>query len=311
MPIGVLSITDGPRTTVSDLIGAPMVIPARVLDLLANNFIAETLLRNGGSNGNGLVEYYESTPLYLGNDVEFVAEFAEIPVGAGQIGLPRISVATKKGLGIRVSREMRDENRMGAVELQIKQLTNTMIRAEDRALRLILNNPAIPTIPAAAAWTASTARIRDDLFNAKEVILSAKPDATQDDDLFGFDPDTVVMHGSVEAILGRNDAFNSVYRNSPLVTEDISYTGKLPQKIVDLDALRTRSFDKTRVLVLERNTVGFYSDTRALEATGLYPEGNGPNGGPTESWRSDATRKRAMGVDQPLAACWITGVQAA
>lgn len=288
-----------------------MVIPARVLDLLANNFIAETLLRNGGSNGNGLVEYYESTPLYLGNDVEFVAEFAEIPVGAGQIGLPRISVATKKGLGIRVSREMRDENRMGAVELQIKQLTNTMIRAEDRALRLILNNPAIPTIPAAAAWTASTARIRDDLFNAKEVILSAKPDATQDDDLFGFDPDTVVMHGSVEAILGRNDAFNSVYRNSPLVTEDISYTGKLPQKIVDLDALRTRSFDKTRVLVLERNTVGFYSDTRALEATGLYPEGNGPNGGPTESWRSDATRKRAMGVDQPLAACWITGVQAA
>ena len=119
------------------------------------------------------------------------------------------------------------------------------------------------------------------------------------------------MHGSVEAILGRNDAFNSVYRNSPLVTEDISYTGKLPQKIVDLDALRTRSFDKTRVLVLERNTVGFYSDTRALEATGLYPEGNGPNGGPTESWRSDATRKRAMGVDQPLAACWITGIQAA
>ncbi len=311
MSIGVLSITDGPRTTVSDLIGAPMVIPARVLDLLANNFIAETLLRNGGSNGNGLVEYYESTPLYLDSDVELVAEFAEIPVGAGQIGLPRISVATKKGLGIRVSREMRDENRMGAVDLQVKQLVATMMRAEDRALRQILSNPAIPTIPAAAAWTASTARIRDDLFNAKEVILSATPTGTQDDNTFDFNPDTVVMHGSVEAILGRNDAFNSVYRNSPLVTEDISYSGKMPQKVVDLDALRplTRSFDRTRVLVLERGTVGFYSDTRALEATGLYPEGNGPNGGPTESWRSDATRKRAMGIDQPLAACWITGVQ--
>ena len=288
-----------------------MVIPARVLDLLANNFIAETLLRNGGSNGNGLVEYYESTPLYLDSDVELVAEFAEIPVGAGQIGLPRISVATKKGLGIRVSREMRDENRMGAVDLQVKQLVATMMRAEDRALRQILSNPAIPTIPAAAAWTASTARIRDDLFNAKEVILSATPTGTQDDNTFDFNPDTVVMHGSVEAILGRNDAFNSVYRNSPLVTEDISYSGKMPQKVVDLDALRplTRSFDRTRVLVLERGTVGFYSDTRALEATGLYPEGNGPNGGPTESWRSDATRKRAMGIDQPLAACWITGVQ--
>lgn len=309
MPTPVLSVSDGPRTAVSDLIGSPLMIPARILSILANMFVAETILRNAGRNTNGLISFSESTPLYLGSDVEEVAEFGEIPVGTGQIGLPRIAYAIKRGLGIRISREMRDENNMGAVNLQLTQLRNTMVRAEDRALRTLLLNPAIPTVAAGAPWTASTARIRDDIFNAKEIIASAKPTATQDDDNLGFDADTIVMHGSVEALLGKNDNFNSVYRGSALVDQDISYSGRLPQKVIDLDALKTRSWDKTRVLVVERGVVGFYSDTRALEATGLYGEGGGPNGGPTETWRSDATRKRGMGIDQPLAACWITGVQ--
>jgi hypothetical protein len=62
------------------------------------------------------------------------------------------------------------------------------------------------------------------------------------------------------------------------------------------------------VLILERGTVGFYSDTRPLQFTAMYPEGNGPNGGPTESYRSDASHKRAIAVDQPKAAIWITGI---
>ena len=310
MTTPVLSVSDGPRTTVSDLVGAPYAIPARQLELLANQFISETILRDAGPNGNGLVSYSSSTPLYLGSDVEEVAEFAEIPVAAGQVGLRRIAYAIKKALGIRVSKEMVDENRIDDVNRQLLQLRNTMIRAEDRVLRALLDDPSIPTVAAGAAWTSPSARIRDDFFNAKEIIMSAKPAATQDDDIFGFMPDTTVMHGSVEALLGKNDNFNSVYRNSPLVESDISYAGKLPQKVVDLDALKTRSFRKDRVLVVERKTVGFYSDTRALQMTPLYGEGGGPNGGPTESWRSDASRKRAMGLDQPLAACWITGVQA-
>jgi hypothetical protein len=309
-PVPVLSVSDGPRTTVADLVGAPMMIPARILDILNNRFLAETLLRDGGRNMNGLVSYAESTPLFLADDMQEVAEFAEIPVGAGSIGTRLIAYALKKGLAIRISREMRDENRMDDVNRQLTQLTNTAIRAEDRTLRSLIMSSAIPTIAAAAAWTGSTARIRDDIFNAKLAIASAVPAATQADDVFGFEADTIAMHGSVEALLGKNDGFNSVYRNSPLVENDVSYSGKLPQKVIDLDGLKSWSFPKDRVLVLERKTFGFYSDTRQLESTGLSPEGNGPNGGPTESWRSDTTRKRAMGLDQPLAACWITGVQA-
>ena len=312
MPTPVLSVSDGSRTTVSDLVGSPYLIPARMLELLKNRFIAETILRDGGRNNNGLVSYSESTPLYLDDDLPEVAEFAEIPVGIGQVGLRRIAYALKKGLGIRVSREMRDENRLDDVNRQMVQRANTMVRAEDRALRTLLTDPAVPVVVAALPWTSSTSRIRDDIFNAKLAITGAVPTTiSQTDDIFGFEPDTIVMHGTVEALLGKNDAFNQVYRNSPLVSNDISFTGKLPQKVIDLDALKSWSFPKDRVLIVERNTVGFYSDTRPLEMTPLYGEGGGPNGGPTESWRSDATRKRAMGLDQPLAACWITGIQAA
>lgn len=310
MPVGVASISDGPRTTVADLIGSPMLIPTRIIDRARNGFLGEALLRNAGRNGNGLVSFRESNPLYLGADVEVVAEFGEIPVAAGQVGLPRIAIATKKGLGVRVSREMREENNMDLVNLQITQLVNTIIRANDRALRTLLTDPAVPSIAATAAWTGVGSKKRRDIANAIEVVSSATPNATADDDLFGFTPDTVVFPGNIVPLLIDDTEFLEVYKTSA-PEDSIAYTGKLPGLVVGMAALTTRSWPKDRVLVCERGTMGFYSDTRPLESTGLYGEGGGPNGGPTESWRSDTTQKRAVGLDQPKAACWITGVQAA
>jgi hypothetical protein len=242
--------------------------------------------------------------------VEQVAEFAEIPVGAGQIGSPRIAYAIKRGLGVRVSREMRDEGRMDDVNRQITQLANTMQRARMRALRALLSDPSVPTIAATAAWTGSTGKPRRDIANAMEVIASAEavPTAAVDDDVFGFEADTVVFPGNIAPVVLDNPDFLAVYKDS-LSADSIAYTGRMPRDVLGLLALTTRTLDRTKVLVLERNTLGFYSDARPLESTGLYGEGNGPNGGPTESWRSDTTEKRAMGLDQPKAACWITGVQ--
>lgn len=306
--VGVVSVNDGPATTVNDLVGAPLVIPRRIINLLANQWVEEVLLRDAGANSNGLVSYSESTPLYLDAEVEKVAEFGEIPVGAGQIGLPRIAVGTKEGLGVRVSKEMRDENKIDDVNRQVTQVVNTMLRAGHRALRALLENPAIPTIAAGAAWDTASGRPRRDLANAQEVIAGARPSGTLADDAnFEFEADTVVLPGQITPILMDNENFLAVYKDG-LSTEDIRYTGKLPREIMGMLGLKARGFATNKVLVVERGTVGFRSDTRPLQATGLYAEGNGPNGGPTESWRSDVTRKRVLGIDQPLAACWISGV---
>ncbi len=311
MTTPVLSVSDGPRTTVADLVGAPLAIPTRILEVMRDQSIADAVLRDAGRNTNGLVSFEQSTPLYLGSDVEDVGEFGEIPVGTGQRGTPRIAFATKKALGVRVSREMRDENRIDDVNRQITQLTNSMIRAHARVLRTLLTNPAIPSIAATAAWTGAGAKIRHDIARAQEVVASARPTGSAaDDDVFGFEADAIVLPGNITPVLLDNEEFLKVYRGAGPNDDDVAYTGRLPGEVLGMTPLRSRFWDQTRVLVVERNTVGFFSDSRPLEVTPLYGEGGGPNGGPTESWRCDATQKRASGLDQPRAACWITGVQA-
>lgn len=310
MTMTVSSVQGGPQITVNQFIKNPLLIPARVLDLLANMFLAEAILRNAGSNGSRLISFEESTPLYLDGEVKEIAEFGEIPVAAGQVGLPRIVMAIEQALAVRISRQMRDENAVDQVNRQLKQLRNTFLRANNVALQALFTNPAIPTIAAGAAWDTANGRPRTDLAKAQEVIAAQSASGTVNgDDNQGFEADTIVLPGAITPVLMDNENFLKVYKDG-LSNEDIRYTGKLPGQVMGMDAMRTRGsgWQQTRVLVLERNTVGFYSDPRPLESTGVYGEGNGPNGGPTQSFRSDSSQVRGMGLDQPKAACWITGV---
>lgn len=310
MTTRIVSPNDGPRWTINELIGMPLMIPARILDLLGAAFLSSVLLRNAGRNNSGLISFHESTPLYLDGNIGNIAEFGEIPVMAGQKGLPRIVMSTEQGAGIRISKKMRQTNNVAEVLRQITQLTNSMVRADELMLRALFDNPAIPTIAAAAPWDTTNGVPRLDIADAKQVIKSARPAGSSTDTNFRFNPNTIVLPGDIEPVLEGNANFTGVYAGrDSLVSDDIRYTGKLPTKIGGLDALESYSFADNKVLVLERGTTGFYSDLEELGSTGLYPEGGGPNGGPTQSWRSDTTRERGAGIDQPLAACWITGVK--
>jgi hypothetical protein len=306
------SVSDGSRTTVADLVGNPLMIPARIIELLDNAFLTDVVFRDAGGNSNGLVGFEENTPLFLAGDVEDVAEYGEIPIAVGQRGIARVAVGVKRGLGVRVSREMRDENQIDKVNLQIRQLVNTMVRSEERVLRsLLLASSSIPSIAATAAWTGGTSKVRRDIANASEKIGTAKPAAeVSTEEYLGFEPDTIILPQSIKAVLQDNAEFLAVYNTTPEGAA-LQFRGAMPGQVLGLDPLLTRFWPNDRALVIQRGIVGFRSDTRPLEATGLYGEGGGPNGGPTESWRTDTTRKRVLGVDQPLAACWITGIQAA
>lgn len=309
---GVVSISDGSRLTVSDLIGNPMWVPSKLAELMKNQFIAETLLRNAGGNANGVVAYRQSNPMFLIGDVQDIAEFGEIPVSSGALGTPMTAFAVKRGLGVRISKEMRDENNIGAVNTQMTQLQQTFIRANDRSAKALFTTPAVPTFAVAAAWDTVGGKPRKDIATAINTVTVAAPTVAQGggpDEYFGFIPDTIVMHPGLLPVLMDNDNFMKVY-NGNIANESISYTGAWPAQIFGLDILLSRTWPQQSALVLQRGVIGFYSDTRPLQFTGLYPEGNGPNGGPTETWRSDSTIKRAIALDQPTAAVWLTGLTA-
>lgn len=298
-----LTLDGGRKITVDDIRRNPLFLPARILELLDGQFIDNILLRYEGDAST--IAFEEGSSLFLDDEVQEMLEFEEIPVAGYQRGLPRVAIATKKGLGVRISEDMKRENNVAAVNRQVTALVNTMIRARFLAMRQLVMNPAIPTIAASAAWDTASGKPRRDLAAAAEVVASAGDDTV--DTTENFEADTTVMPGGITPILLDNDDFLKVYGGN-LASENIAYTGKLPGDVMGMLGLKARFWPTDRVLVCQRKTIGFYTDPRPLEVTPLYPEGNGPNGGPTESHRVDATMKRGMGIDQPLAACWITGV---
>ena len=303
----IVSVSDGNRFTVSDLIKNPLFIPTKLKELMENQFISETLLRDGGANPSSVVGYREGDPTFLDDDVQDVAEFGEIPVSSGQLGLPRMAYATKRGLSVRVSKEMVDENNMDAVNKQMTGLRNTFVRANDRGARTLLQSTAVPTMPVSAAWDATGGKPRTDLARGIEKIATARPVEATEDEYYGFQADTMVLHPGLLATLMDNEQILKVF-NGNVAGESIAYTGAIPGSLMGLNVVQSRAFPIDKALILERGTVGFYSDTRPLQFTELYPEGGGPNGGPRETWRCDATHKRAMGLDQPKAALWLTGL---
>lgn len=307
MTTSIVSVSDGAQITVSDIVGNPLFIPTKLKELMQNQFISEALLRNAGSNPNGIVGFREGDSMFLEEDVQDVAEFGEIPVSSGSRGLPRTAYAVKKALGVRVSKEMIDENQIDQVNKQMTGLKNTFIRANDRGAKGLLQSAAVPTMAVTTAWDASGGKPRTDIAKAIDKITTAAPANATEDESFNFIPDTLVVHPGMLATLMDNEDVLKVYQGN-LADQNIAYTGALPSSIWGLSVIQSFAFPRDKVLVLERGTVGFLSDTRPLQFTTLYPEGNGPNGGPTETWRSDASHKRAMGLDQPKAALWLTGL---
>ncbi|WP_067573684.1 phage major capsid protein, partial [Nocardia acidivorans] len=279
MPTTLVSVSDGNRMTVSDLVKSPLFIPTKLRELMENQFISEALFRNGGKNEAGVVAYREGDPMFLDSDVQDVAEFGEIPVSSGQLGLPRVAFATKKALGVRISKEMIDENNIDAVNKQMNGLKNTFIRANDRATKALLTSAAVPTMAASAAWDNTSGKPRTDLAKAVEKISTAAPTNATADEAWGFEPDTLVVHPGLLSVLMDNDQILKVY-NGNVANESIAYTGVIPGELMGLTVIKSRTFPIDRVFLCERGTLGFYSDTRPLQFTSLYPEGGGPNGGP-------------------------------
>lgn len=312
MPTTIFGANAGPRMTVSMMMKNPAFLPRRVIQMTDNAFITEAVLRQGDQTLSGVVVYYESTPLYSADDPQVMDEFGEIPTTTGSLGLPRVARAVRRALALRVSKTDMDRNSADKVTTQMTQIRNTMVRAwEDALFSALVANANVQTLSTDTAWGNSGSHIRKDVNAAKFVIANAASDSAGKQK-FGFVADTLII-----STLSQFDFLNSSEVQTPyvgsLATESLLYTGKLPNKFLDLDVIvswRLSTYVSSAALVMQRKVVGAISDERSLSGTPMYPLGGGGNGGPREMFRSDITRSSAIAIDQPLAACFITGVTA-
>ena len=302
----IMSVQDGPRVTVQQLVKSPTVIPRRMISMLEQEFIVDRLLRKLQPTQSGSYRYNESTPLFAGGDAPIVEEFGEIPTVSGKIGERRVAFTTKRGMSLRVSKEMIDRNDVDAVNTQMTQIRNTMRRTWETAFLTVLrNHPDVGTQSAGAVWSAAPATntIRADLTDARQTIKDAAPD-DEPNDYFGFDPDVLVIGTTTENDLIQSDEFNKVYTDS-LVRQRPEFSGELPGDFYGMRVIVSREIDRVApgdALMLQTRVVGGIGDERPLQATPMYEDRS------RETWRSDLVRSSAIVLDQPKAALWITGV---
>lgn len=296
---------DGQRITVNAMIKAPAVVRARMLDMAAQQFITDALLRPGPNADGGAIQYWESTPLYADDDAAIVKEFAEIPRTIGEFGIPHVTHTVKAALALIFSEEMRTRDDVGAVDLQMTQIRNTLRRYWDRVfMQAILNNASVHTEAATAAWSSGSSKIRYDLAQAMYLITNSDSDSTDNSgqNKFEYEPDTLVINNKTAADFLASDDVAKVFINSPLADQNLQYTGKMTNKFFGLDVLQSWQVPAGYAIVLQRKVIGGISDERPFTVGGLFQDQK------TETWQMNVSRMSAVFIDQPKAACIISGV---
>lgn len=310
MPVSSHYSGSGPRITVNSFIKDPLLIRARMIKLFQQQFIMEAILRNAGSADAGVIQYEESTPLFTDDDAAVVAEGGEIPLTIGQDGVPKAAFTIKTALGIEITREMRDRQRVDKLNQRMVQVRNTITRHWERRLfnAFAAAVPVANTLdlgPSAATrswYTGSAPTIRDDILNAQLLVTEAEV-PNQDDSFLGFEPDTILISTRTLNALLKDDEFAKIYANSPLVNKSPVYTGTLEKELYGMTWLISRFMTDDDAYLLERNTVGGYADERPMQTSPTYEIRE------RESFRADCVRRTAIFIDQPYAIARIKNIK--
>jgi hypothetical protein len=303
MPTGARGFSDAPRITVNELLKDPLVIPALILDIAENEFIVDSVLRNGGAAPSGAVRYSESTPLYADSFPDIRPEFGEVPVAPTSIGIPRVVFSHERSMAIMVSDEMRRRQTIDPVTRQLLQVKNTMVYSWNTAFySAVVANASIQTLAVSNPWANAAATIRADIAQAMYLVENANivspSGVTQ---WLGFEADTLIINHATKNTLLQSSTFAAPYIGD-IASENLLYKGTLPQQIMNLDTMVSRQVPTGNAIIMQRQRAGFYADELPFVAGPLYRDE------PRKTWRSDTQRSSAIGLDQPLAICLISGI---
>lgn len=306
------SLGAGPSYTLDTLRKNPSWIQQIAYKLAENTFIADYILRKGPPATGGAIAFREAEPMFANTEPDIIAEFGEIPSTDFHTGGMVVRATTKRGFGVRMSQEMIDRMDSATFARNTQKAINTMKLSFDRlCFNEFKTNSSVAHIVSSTAttggWMGATTGIRKDVAAALYAIQSAHG-AYSTDERFNYEPDTLVIHPALASAWIDNDEINKVFMASPAVTEAPRYKFLFPRKFFGLNIVTSfempvdGSGNPSAALLLQKGETGFISDERPFRVTPLYEHK------PTESWRSDMTRISTMGIDNPLSALWITGI---
>jgi hypothetical protein len=309
---------DSPQWSVAQMMKRPTLVPGMVVQGVKDNLIADLLLRQGPSAPGGAVQYQEQVTFSSARDAEIIAEFGEIPTTQSDIAMPVVAATQKRGLGLKVSKEMETRNDVGRVAQEVALARDAMIRSWNRVFFLAVYRSSVLTMNASrqatGGWTVDvvpsagltpTAGIRKDIANAQYLManqtIQGQPNFDQT--RYGFVPDTMVVHPSLMPILLDSEEVNKVFMNSDSTDISPRFTMRYPTKFGILDIVQSWEILPNHCLVLKRNTLGFVSDEWPLAGSPmLYTERE-------QTYNTYFTRRALNAIDTPRSAVLINGIQ--
>lgn len=298
---------DGPQWTVSYMLKKPTLIPSIVIAAVKDNLIADLLLRKGPPAPGGAVQYEEQVVITSERGQEIIAEFGEIPTTQAGATLPMMAATQKRGLGLKVSKEMETRNDVGRVTEEISMAKDEMIRGWNQVFFAAVNNNA-NTLKMLASEAVSgdgwlTGGIRRDLADAMLLMANQQVQGARENDRYGFKPDTMVIHPTMGAEFVDNEEVNKVFENSPATTISPRFQLRHPTRFGQtLDVIESWEMNPDEVMLVQRKKFGFISDEWALNGSPMQYKAS------EETWSSYFTRRALVAIDRPKSVLIIRGV---
>lgn len=303
------SSLDSPKWSVSDLIKNPTWVPQIITKLVKDDDPSDWLLRPGPTAVGGAVAFEEARMLYAYDTPEFVEEFGEIPMTTGQGRTSAIRQTVKRGIGMKISREMVSRDDRGRVQDEMRQVKEGIQLGMMRAnINAVLNNPFVLTGAAGNAgtggWLSGSTSMISDVANSVYQVSSqsGQPWGAQDEERIGYEIDTMIIHPSIEAGLIDVPEINTIFANSPLAGQQMRITGVLPRKFMNLDVMKSWRVPMDKVIFCQRRAMGFRSFEWPLSGSPLKWDDS------EETARCYFSYRDVIAIDNPLSVFVLTGV---
>lgn len=308
---GITHSYDGPKWTVNQLVKNPVWVPNIIQKMVEDNNISEWLLRPGPTAVGGAVAFEETMALYAGSEGEIVAEFGEYPMTETSARTPVTRATTKRGVGFRLSEEMRTRNDTGRVADDMRMVRDTLVAGRDKVLfDAVMTNTNVQSAAASAAATTdgwystdpAVSKIKYDIQRAKFRITSQGVTGAQYAEKLGYRADTIIMHPQVADMLPQSPEVEEAFDKGTPASDSIKFAGLLPTKFLGLEVFTSWRCPSDTVIVCQRKAMGFISKEWPLRGTPLkFNEAD-------DTYTSYFRYRDLVAIDNPKAVCKITNI---
>jgi len=296
----------GDLETISRFLQSPTQLRRRLRSYVDLRFVADQVLTARYRSTGGAVLYEMSEPFVSDRTVEAVGAGSEYPYANLPTGTGAIAAVQKWGQKVILTDEEIERNIYAgaAVDRNLKKVVNGIIKQVDgiafSAIASAISGAGFASA-ATATWSSATPKILLDILTAKAVIVGLN---------LGYTPDTVVMNDTRYALMMQDTVITNAWRRE--TTDNPVYTGQILQKVAGLNIVVTPNMPTaSEVYVLDSTQLGGMADEMdaapGYATADLAVQIKSIRRDSSDSWDLQGRRKTVPIVQEPGAACRITG----